>query len=436
MKKILLVGALLFLPLQIASATVGGPSGFDNFYHLTDTNEIWFTHSHANGLGCTDLKKYSLESHKLTTEVDCTGNNYEQAYEDIETHLQEFEKTGIPLQEIDLEKINIRFETTFESGNFFDENGKVITQIDSMPLTDPYFWYIFQHINWQVIPFINDTPQTSFVIPTCIREKPINFTGIGSPSHDFLAIIVTSISLCDEFEYPNDHFRLLENIHIPQDAFKGKPTPGYIFDEKKLRDLIIPMPGKIFHQPNFQPIATYLNTVGFQAYQEEAYEIATHFFQLAYSENYLLPLFNLAATEAKIGKIDQAFEHLEELFSYPSTRDYYLQKIAADADFDKLRNDKRYLTYFPDYIITENSPTEVEKIEKIEKTEESSIISTPPQENADIIEEEEEEEEEEEAIASTESAPFSSSSMTVYIAIFGITFLFGILFAKVAKKKK
>lgn len=422
---------LTLLPLQTAFATVGGAAVYDDFYYLPTENEIWFAHYQGDGMGCTDLKKYSLKNHQTNIEIDCKGNNISQAYEDIEARQKELAETAIKLQEVDLEKIDIRFESKFDSENFFSE-------LDTLSLTDHYFWYETQQITWKITPIIDNNSQTSFFVPSCIRETPINFSGLASPSHDFLVIIGTTISQCYETGYADDTLTVLKNVTLAKNTFKGDLTSSYTFPEESYIDTISPLPRKIFHQPDFQTIHTYLNTVGFQAYQEGSYEIAIHFFQRAYTDTYLLPLFNLAATEAKISKFDKSFDHIDKLLSHQDTYEHYLDKITNDSDFDGLRNDKRYLTYFPNATISEKTPEITEKdppkntedntVEKTEEpiqdtTKKPDINLPPPKQTPTLTE----------TPKIVETSSTLPSNYIIYLSIAIITFLFGFL---IAKKKK
>ena len=349
MKKLLftIFLVLALFPLKNAFATVGGPHSFTDFYYQSSTNEIFAFKDHGDGSGCQELLKFSINTNKLTNEISC--NDYMSANDGdkkIQDRKKSLEASSAKLKEVDLKKINITFKSKLASGNFFEKDGKVKKDLDLIE-GDPGFWFSSYHINWSITPTIDKKEKMSFTAPTCVKKPPINLTGLASTKHNFLVIVATSISQCYEYGYPNDTISVIENVPIQSSAFLGKYNPGYIQDKNDLK--IKPMAGKFYLSGSLQSVLYYLNNTGFQAYKEGSYASAMYFFKEAYTDKYLLPLFSLAATKAKVGKTDASFKDLDKLLSYKSTRDYYLGKIAKDSDFDKMRKDKRYIKYFVNY---------------------------------------------------------------------------------------
>ncbi len=377
MKKILftILLILILFPLKNAFATVGDPNSYHDFYYNSKENAISMFYTKGGGAWCTGLFKLSIDTQKITTVIPCNrlGIVDEDTEEKIKKIKKDLEVNNIKLKEVDLKKLNINFKSKLKSGNFFEKDGKVKKDLGIIE-GDPAFWFSDYHINWEITPVTDNKEKKSFTVPNCVKELPINLTGLASPNHKFLAIVSTSISQCGEMGYPDDVISVIEDVSIPSDAFLGNYNPGYVQDKDYLHK-IKPMKGKFHIKNNLLSVLYYLNNTGFQAYKEGSYKTAIYFFKEAYSDKYLLPLFNLAATEAKVGKSDDSFNNLDKLLSYKSTRDHYLKKIKKDSDFDKLRKDKRYLKYFPTETDQKEEITKIKTDPIAEKVETVNAIA-------------------------------------------------------------
>ena len=349
MKKILLTLFLIIALLPIkAFATVGGPNYFTDFYYKTTTNEIFIFKDEPDGRGCTNLLKLSINTNKLTTEASCIGEIDEDSIKKIQDKKKSIEANSIKLKEVDLNRLKISFKSKLTSGNFFEKDGKVKKDLGIF-MDDSDFWFLDYFINWKITPTLDSKEKNSFNVKTCIKKPAMNFTGLASPNHKFLVIVSTAISQCFEYGYPDDTASVIKDVSIPSGAFLDKYKPGYIWNEKSWLNEIKAMKGKHHIKGDLTSVLYYLNNTGFQAYKEGSYESAMYFFKNSYNDAYLMPLFNLAATQAKTGETEDSFKSLDKLLSYKSTKKFYLGKIAKDSDFDKMRKDKRYLKYFENY---------------------------------------------------------------------------------------
>ena len=344
--KILIFFILFFLTIRLP-ATLGGPAYTSDFIFYPETGEVYYVYT-STGAGSPPgdgLYKFSFKTF--------TNNYLDNMGREEERKFLKVQEKGLRLKLVNLYNLGISFDCRYHSPAFPKE---IIAKFENTNMEDWYIYGIPIPLRYEVTPFVNGKPKRRFFIETCYSTRyplPVNFKGLAYPGSDFVVIVARACKV-DYFEggYNGDNIGAINNIPVPEIAFME--VDNNQLSQSRLDHSVMTTPGGILQTLPFPPrlvVARTLNDSGFAAYKKGLWQTAIVYFTTAYRltlkmpENdtpYLLALFNLAATEAKVGKTEKALSHLTELLTYKEKRRIYIKKINADPDFDSLRSLPRF----------------------------------------------------------------------------------------------
>ena len=330
MKKIYIFVLVIILgfifTINTANATTGGSLMISDIKYNPNNNTVYYLVNDNGGRGCLpELYSYTIDKQEEKIIYDCdyaesNGDGYQEKIDFIMNGL-------IPLDRIDLNNnsisANVMIDYTYH---------------------DDYF----SQISLKADLFQNDEKKLLIEFPGCEFGQKVNFEGYIVPEKNDLFILVSTKNICFEYRYIGEKLFYVPVFEInDMTALSERSIDIYGYDLIKSDGGI-----QVDSQSSNQKISTYLNNLGFAAYKDENYDIAIKYFQSAfwisfdYDEGpHLLALFNLSATQSKIGNIDEALGNIEDLLSRAkeyNLQSYYASKIAYDNDFDNLRTTARY----------------------------------------------------------------------------------------------
>lgn len=348
-------GLLLLLVLWTPPASGQSLGILHSLYFQQEENSIFYTISSFSEEPMDLFVRYSLETHEesilfgsgsMVAQVSgllnqeppatLTATGFFQRATAAQSKMQ-------PLLPVDLQALNLSFQARIVrlSGRELDDEQDGIRPEDweepGMSLT------------WNTTPWLAGHPQKSLRLEACVESalSGMDFKGFSLPGKDFLFVIARASKPCAASALREEAGFALTGLQLPEEVFLQLDTSR---PQQRLK-AFEPAHGGL-HQEMTTPLqlAKAMNTVGFRAYRAGLYELAIRYFAQAYAsqeslpwdEKYLLPLFNLAATEARLGKTDAALGHLEELLSTGEERSRYRTKVQRDSDFDSLRDSPGY----------------------------------------------------------------------------------------------
>ena len=350
MKKIIFIICLLILFLHThvsVNATTGGPTYVHDFYYREKDDKVLFLNSYLGGGSCLILYEIDIATEDREVIFSCEdirkmeqeeGNDLERYYDYIPQKVVSYlKKDTTALREVNLQKLGGKIE--FKLGTKLSENehkGK-----NRMP----YILHDFSNLQWDVIFKIKEETIKTFDIFECfIYGTDSNIRAYGLPGDNFLILVVTKIGNCSEYGYFDEAIALIKDIDLSsavflQDVHNPIAPKGISEDE-----FCCPLGTKVFPSPkgilvNIPKVSAQdLNNAGYRAYESGDYVEAMGLFDKALylDSNYLMPLFNLAATQSKVGIKKEALINARRLILADKEK-AYIQKIFKDPDFNNIR---------------------------------------------------------------------------------------------------
>ncbi|MFC1615709.1 hypothetical protein ACFL21_01085 [Patescibacteria group bacterium] len=211
MKKLVLFFSSFIFLTGTTLATVGGPEFIDTILYFPDQNEIRYLMHYENESGCPPtVHGYSLETKEATELIDCQtqldqlyeeGADFKSVERTLKANREELLKDGAPLQEINMEELDLKIEAE-------------LIRIEKADLVKEEREFV-----WKFTPTYKKAQKDSVKIPICYNADTINFTGVSLPDSNFIAVIASVVSVCFETHYASDTFFIIEGINLSEDIF-------------------------------------------------------------------------------------------------------------------------------------------------------------------------------------------------------------------------